>query len=1421
MRKHFTLLLSVLLLAACRQEPWTEDVRGLIGRVAGRNSDLTLVAIPQQDGKDCYEVHASEGHLTISASSPSAMSYAFGKYLRDGCSSMVTWSGSHLDIPERWPDYQYSGRSPFDFRYFLNVCTFGYTTPYWDWERWSEELDLMALHGVNMPLASVASEAIARRVWIRMGLSPAQADAFFTGPAHLPWHRMGNLIAWDGPLNGRWHKDQIALQHKILRKMRAFGMEPVAPAFAGFVPPAFMELFPEAPVHQLEWGGFPTGYNACVLSPDSPLFVKIGRLFVEEWEKEFGKAVYYLSDSFNEMKLPVAPSDTAGKHAILERYGQAVCSSILAGNPDAVWVTQGWTFGYQHDFWDKESLKALIRKVPDDKMIIIDLGNDYPKWVWGTEPTWEVHDAFHGKRWIYSYVPNFGGKTLPTGDLRMYASAGAEALHSSGSGRLAGFGSAPEGLENNEVVYELLADMGWTEEPIEIEDWLERYCRARYGNGNPRLAQAWRLLLDSVYGSLYSYPRFTWQTVVPDSLRISRHALGDDFHKAVRLLLDCRNECGSSALYRNDVIEFSALWLGTIADDIYHRALETREKGDLHSATVHLDSVVSLLGCADKLLASHPNHNLSGWLAYATNAGRSAGQKKAYESNARRIISTWGGANADYAARFWSGLISDYYIPRLKLWFSDKAGTLRDWEEDWINSGHKGPVRPFDDPLGMADKLIYDGLTGQAFSRTMQQRAAEDLIDRVTGGRAREFDVRITDDGSGDSFAYFAQDGRVILSGNNGVSIASALNAYLKDCCAWHYSWCGSTEDLPAVLPLPKKKVERSSPYGHRYFFNYCTFNYSMSWWDFDRWEKEIDFLAMNGINMPLALTGQNTVWQRVYRRLGFSDEDLESFFSGPAYFNWFWMGNLDGWGGPLPQSFIDKHEALQKRILHRERSLGMKPILPAFTGHVPPAMERKYPGVRLRKTSWVNFPPVSILDPEEELFSRIGRMYIEEQTALYGTDHYYTADTFNENTPPSGDSLYLSSISSKVYHSMSYADPDAVWVMQGWMFYHGRDFWKDDRIRALLSAVPDDKMLILDLWSERYPVWNRTDAYFGKPWIWCMLHNFGQNITLSGNASSIARDPAAALSDPASGRMAGIGLTPEGIGHTPVIYALMLENVWKDTPTDIDAFIRKYFTNRYGNCPDAVFEAWKLIFDTAFENTVNNGGHESVLTGRPTLKANPRGCTNTEKCYADADLIKAWSLLCSAMSDDCSDGFRYDVVDITRQVLADYASTVQQRFASDLERGNMEAFEMNAQAFLELIDDMDMLLSTRQEFLLGRWLEDAKAMGDTPREKALYEYNARNLITLWGDKDCRIYDYACRQWAGMMGGFYRKRWELFFDHIRQEGSFKASMFDTLIKDYEWDWVHACETYPTRPSGDEVEAVRRIMKKYSGVLGLP
>jgi alpha-N-acetylglucosaminidase len=130
----------------------------------------------------------------------------------------------------------------------------------------------------------------------------------------------------------------------------------------------------------------------------------------------------------------------------------------------------------------------------------------------------------------------------------------------------------------------------------------------------------------------------------------------------------------------------------------------------------------------------------------------------------------------------------------------------------------------------------------------------------------------------------------------------------------------------------------------------------------------------------------------------------------------------------------------------------------------------------------------------------------------------------------------------------------------------------------------------------------------------------------------------------------------------------------------------------------------------------------------------------------------------------------------------------------------------------------MDRLLATRADFLLGRWLNAAKSWGTTPAEKDLYEKNARNLLTLWGDKDSKLSEYANRQWSGLLNGYYKPRWEQFFAYAggqlakKQEVDQKA--FNEQIKNWEWAWVNRHELYPAKTSGDAVTVAQEMYRKY-------
>jgi len=156
----------------------------------------------------------------------------------------------------------------------------------------------------------------------------------------------------------------------------------------------------------------------------------------------------------------------------------------------------------------------------------------------------------------------------------------------------------------------------------------------------------------------------------------------------------------------NDAIEYASYYLAAKADDCYKRALKEDSLGNRVAAMQQLDRSVEILLDVDKLLASHPLYRLEEWVDMARDWGKTDLEKDAYEANAKRLITTWGGFQEDYAARFWSGLIKDYYIPRMKLYFSEQRADLDRWEENWIKAPWHNTSTSFEDPLQSAIKLV-------------------------------------------------------------------------------------------------------------------------------------------------------------------------------------------------------------------------------------------------------------------------------------------------------------------------------------------------------------------------------------------------------------------------------------------------------------------------------------------------------------------------------------------------------------------------------------------------------------------------------------------------------------------------------------------------------------------------------------------
>jgi len=157
------------------------------------------------------------------------------------------------------------------------------------------------------------------------------------------------------------------------------------------------------------------------------------------------------------------------------------------------------------------------------------------------------------------------------------------------------------------------------------------------------------------------------------------------------------------------------------------------------------------------------------------------------------------------------------------------------------------------------------------------------------------------------------------------------------------------------------------------------------------------------------------------------------------------------------------------------------------------------------------------------------------------------------------------------------------------------------------------------------------------------------------------------------------------------------------------------------------------------------------------------------------------------------NDNYHYDLIDLTRQIMANRADSLQQLLAFAYQHGDTTTYHACSRQFLQIILDMDTLLAARPEWCLSTWIESARAWGTTPAEKDLYERNARNLITTWGPKTCTLHDYSWRLWSGMLRDFYYPRWKQYFDYLDQcvaeHTTYDQSYFDEQIQDWEWHWV--------------------------------
>lgn len=638
-------------------------------------------------------------------------------------------------------------------------------------------------------------------------------------------------------------------------------------------------------------------------------------------------------------------------------------------------------------------------------------------------------------------------------------------------------------------------------------------------------------------------------------------------------------------------------------------------------------------------------------------------------------------------------------------------------------------------------------------------KVLEGFLQRNLRKVADGFDIQI-EPRPKDEYTVRYQDGKVQITASSRVAACNAIYDYLKQVCRVNYSWCGNeTLQVEKLLPFDgvlKKTIEQK----YRVYMNYCTLDYSMCWWDFARWEKEIDFMAMNGINMPLCVLGTEAVWFETLLEFGFTKREALDTISGPAFWAWQLMTNIEGYMPPATESYVYERLELGKKILARVLEFGMYPIQQGFSGHIPLLLKQKYPHANIvEKAGWCFFPKTAQLDPTDPLFQKFGSVYLQKTEALLGTHGFLACDPFHEGTPPKRGRCYLKKVGQAIHSLYTSFDENTVWVMQAWSLR-----------KHIVKAVPKSHLLILDINSER-TLKNRN--MWGYPVVAGMLHNFGGKNAMQGKLQLHCENAYARLKKRGA-NVVGSGMFMEGIEQNPILYDLQFSLLTEPRDIDFESFLDDYIVRRYGSGNPALHKAWELLVKSCYQD---EGYHEnevgSTVCARPLLEPKKCGpCDETKLYYNPADLEAALSAFLSvADAYKNNDGYQYDLCDLTRQVLSNRFHTQQAAFAKSFSEQDLDGVKRIAAAQTALLEDLDGFLALRQNFTLARWVNQSHALATNEKEKRYFDKNARTLVTIWGDLygECSmLYDYAWREWSGLIREYYAVRWQKFYDYAIQ-----------------------------------------------------
>lgn len=639
-----------------------QPAQALVKRVTPEYADKVNFRIDKQQKHTT--ISTVGGKLLITGANVRECIRGYGYYLRKLAHVHFSWNGDNTSGARFvLPEGTITVPDALPFNYAYNYCTLSYTGTHWDFDKWIQEVDRLALAGYTHVLVTAGLERVWQNFLKEIGYPENKIANFIPNPAYAAWWNMGNLEGEGGPVSEVIIAHEAKLGRFLVKRMLELGLEPVLQGYVGFLPhdmPA--EKIKGRIIPQGKWCGY--YMRPAVLQPTSEDFPRLAELWYRQLKAVYGyQGRYFGGDLFHE------GGNTGGTP--LKPAAKAVQQAMLKAAPDSSWLIQAWGHNPHRN---------LVAGTAPEHTVILALDKNM-------HAGHDISRNYQGRPHVWCELLNFGGNH------GMYG--GAELLENmtGNAGGAIGIGLISEGLETNPLYYALLTERLNNRGIINREEFLKEYIQGRYGVASKDLLRAHKLLLESVYAPT------RLQEGCQESILCARPSLTankastwsnpHDYYdkakvkEAAELMLKAgkKHQLNKLRTYRNDLADVVRQVLADEARVQLPKVKAAFDAKDARAFDKESAKYLQLIRLTAVILATSEDFLLGRYLEGAESKGGSDTRaRKQMRDALLQLITTWTPTNGilnDYAHRQLAELMNEYYLKRWEAFFNVKRAELK------------------------------------------------------------------------------------------------------------------------------------------------------------------------------------------------------------------------------------------------------------------------------------------------------------------------------------------------------------------------------------------------------------------------------------------------------------------------------------------------------------------------------------------------------------------------------------------------------------------------------------------------------------------------------------------------------------------------------------------------------------------------